>query len=235
MSIIHSYDSIWQDIFINNTGNVVSSSNTDGADTFFSSNLLFKNWTVYNGDDSFSAKANSTNITLLDSRFYHGLGIAIGSIGQYNDHFETVENIRAENIYFEDTLHAFYVKTWTDDQVGYPPNGGGGGLGFAQNIQLKNLTVKNARGGLFTVSQCTRFSGAPGVGNCTNSQFQVRDVNIQGLKGTTKDHIALSDVDVRSASNSTTVSSYLCGNVVGNQGWDCTGPACVGGSATGGC
>ncbi|KAL1596828.1 hypothetical protein SLS59_007569 [Nothophoma quercina] len=146
MSIIHSYDSVWQDIFINNTGNVVSSSNTDGADTFFSSNLLFKNWTVYNGDDSFSAKANSTNITLLDSHFYHGLGIAIGSIGQYNDHFETVENIRAENIYFEDTLHAFYVKTWTDDRVGFPPNGGGGGLGFAQNMQLKNLTVKNARG-----------------------------------------------------------------------------------------
>ncbi|KAH6629055.1 extracellular exo-polygalacturonase-like protein [Boeremia exigua] len=250
MSIIHSYDSVWQDIFINNTGNVVSSSNTDGADTFFSSNLLFKNWTVYNGDDSFSAKANSTNITLLDSKFYHGLGIAIGSIGQYNDQFETIENIRAENVYFEDTLHAFYVKTWTDDRVGYPPNGGGGGLGFARNMQLKNLTVKNARGGLFTVSQCTRFSGAPGVGNCTNSQFQVKDVNIQGLQGTTKDRrvvslqcsavapctdIALSGVDVRYAGNGTTVPNYLCGNVVGNRGWECTGPVCVGGSATGGC
>ncbi|KAF3042713.1 hypothetical protein E8E12_008847 [Didymella heteroderae] len=140
MSIIHSYDSAWQDIFINNTGNVVSSSNTDGADTFFSSNLLFKNWTVYNGDDSFSAKANSTNITLLDSHFYHGLGIAIGSIGQYDQQFETVENFRAENIYFEDTLHAFYAKTWTDDRVGFPPNGGGGGLGFAENMRLKNLT-----------------------------------------------------------------------------------------------
>ncbi|KAF9697730.1 hypothetical protein EKO04_004440 [Ascochyta lentis] len=249
MSIIHSYDSVWEDIFINNTGNVVSSSNTDGADTFFSSNLLFKNWTVHNGDDSFSAKANSTNITILDSSFYHGLGIAIGSIGQYNDQFETIENIRAENIYFEDTLHAFYVKTWTDDRVGYPPNGGGGGLGFAQDMQMKNLTVKNARGGLFTVSQCTRFSGAPGVGNCTNSQFQVRHVNIHGLKGTTKDRkivslqcsavapctdITLSDVDVRFG-NGTAVENYLCGNVVRNRGWECTGPVCVGGSATGGC
>ena len=268
MSIIHSYDSVWQDIFINNTGNIVSScesptchqflyiilttlaANTDGADTFFSSNLLFKNWTVYNGDDSFSAKANSTNITLLDSHFYHGLGIAIGSIGQYNGHFETIENIRAENVYFEDTLHAFYVKTWTDDRVGYPPNGGGGGLGFAANMKMKNLTVKNARGGLFTISQCTRFSGAPGVGNCTNSQFQIRDVDIQGLRGTTKDRrvlslqcsavapctdITLSDVDVRYASNGTTVPNYLCGNVVGNKGWNCTGAVCVGGSATGGC
>ncbi|KAF1925936.1 glycoside hydrolase family 28 protein [Didymella exigua CBS 183.55] len=196
--------------------------NTDGADTFFSSNLLFKNWTVYNGDDSFSAKANSTNITLLNSRFYHGLGIAIGSIGQHNDQFETVENIRAEDIYFEDTLHAFY---W------------------------KNQTV-NARGGLFTISQCTRFSGAPRVGNCTNSNFQIRDVDIRCLRGTTNGRrvlslqcsavspctdIALSDVNVRYAGNSTVVPNYLCGNVVGNKGWDCTGPVCVGGSATGGC
>ncbi|KAF1850260.1 glycoside hydrolase family 28 protein [Cucurbitaria berberidis CBS 394.84] len=249
MSIIHSHNSVWEDIFVNNTGNRVSSSNTDGADTFFSSDLLFRNWTVYNGDDSFSCKANSTNITLLDSHFYHGLGIAIGSIGQYNDAFETIENIRAENIYFEDTLHAFYVKTWTDDRVGFPPNGGGGGLGYAENMLMKNLTTKGMRGAAFSISQCTRFNGAPGVGNCTNSQFQVRDIVIDGMKGTTKDRrvvslqcsavapctdIKLSKVDLK-YTNGTVVPNYLCGNVLGNQGWNCTGPVCVGGSATGGC
>lgn len=267
MSIIHSSHSIWEDIFVNNTGTRVSScesshdlackyqlltistANTDGVDTFFSSGLLFRNWTVYNGDDSFSCKANSTNITLLDSHFYHGLGIAIGSIGQYNNQFETIEDIRAENVYFEDTLHAFYVKTWTDDQNGYPPNGGGGGLGYAQKMIMKNLTTKGLRGGAFTISQCTRFSGAPGQGNCTNSQFQVRDVTIDGLQGTTKDrravslqcsavkpctNIALSDIKLDFA-NGTSVSSFLCGNVVGNVEWNCTGSVCVGGSATGGC
>ncbi|KAH7139579.1 extracellular exo-polygalacturonase-like protein [Dendryphion nanum] len=249
MSIIHSHNSVWEDIFVNNTGNRVSSSNTDGADTFFSSGLLFRNWTVYNGDDSFSCKANSTNITLLDSHFYHGLGIAIGSIGQYKDHFETIENIRAENIYFEDTLHAFYVKTWTNDQVGFPPNGGGGGRGFAQKMVLKNLTTKGMRGGAFTISQCTRFSGAPGVGNCTNSQFQVKDVSIDGMKGTSRDRrvvslqcsavapctdIHLQDVDLK-YSNGSQIANYLCGNVGAKEGFECTGPVCVGGSATGGC
>ncbi|KAL6709796.1 hypothetical protein ACN47E_000581 [Coniothyrium glycines] len=250
MSIIHSYDTVWQDIFINNTGNRLDSSNTDGVDTFFSANLLFKNWTVYNGDDSFSCKANSTNITLLDSHFYNGLGIAIGSIGQYNDQFETVENIYGENVYFENTLHAFYMKTWTDDQNGYPPNGGGGGLGFAQNMVMKNFTIKNMRGAAFSISQCTRFTGAPGQGNCTNSQFQIRDVAIDGLKGTTKDrrvaslqcsaivpctNISLNDVELKHAQNETVVPNYLCGNVVQNRGWECTGPVCVGGSSTGGC
>lgn len=211
--------------------------------------MHFKNWTVYNGDDSIAFKANSTNITVSDSHFYGGLGIAIGSIGQYNGAFETIENIRAENIYFSNTLHAFYVKTWTNDQNGYPPNGGGGGLGYAANMQLKNLSVSGLRGAAFSISQCTRFSGAPGVGNCTNSQFQIRDVEIEGLKGTTKSSrvaslqcsavapctdIGLFDVDLR-LSNGTEAGSYLCGNVVGNKGWSCTGKVCEGGSATGEC
>ncbi|KAF2027136.1 extracellular exo-polygalacturonase-like protein [Setomelanomma holmii] len=249
MSIINSYDSNFEDIFINNTGNVVQSSNTDGVDTFYSSNLLFSNWNVYNGDDSFSCKANSTNITIRDSHFYNGLGIAIGSIGQYNDKFETVENIRAENVAFTNTLHAFYVKIWTDDQNGYPPNGGGGGLGHASNMVMKNLTVSGMRGATFSISQCTRFSGAPGEGNCTNSQFQIRDVEIVGLKGTTKDRrvaslqcsgvapctdIALEDIDLK-FSNGSSAEIYLCGHVVDAKGWNCTGAVCVGGSATGGC
>lgn len=196
-------------------------------------------------------KANSTNITIRDSHFYNGLGIAVGSIGQYNDAFETVENIHVENVYLSNTLHAFYVKTWTDDQVGYPPNGGGGGLGFASNITIKNMTVSGVRTAAFAVSQCTRFSGAPGVGNCTNSQFQVKNIEIDGMTGTTKDsgkrvvslqcsaiapctNITLSNIDLKLSSGAAP-GNYLCCNVVNTPGWNCTGAACVGGSATGGC
>ncbi|KAL1610763.1 hypothetical protein SLS60_002433 [Paraconiothyrium brasiliense] len=249
MSIINSHNSILEDILVNNTGNVVSSSNTDGANTMFSSNITMKNWTVYNGDDSIAIKANSTNISILDSKFYNGLGIAIGSIGQYFGHFETIQNLRAENIQYVNTLHAFYVKTWTADQNGYPPNGGGGGIGFAEDLYLKNLTVEGLRGAAFAISQCTRFSGAPGVGNCTNSQFQIRDVGIDGMKGTSKSSrvaslqcsaekpctdITLENIDLK-LSNGSAADSYLCGNVVDAKGWKCTGKVCEGGSATGEC
>jgi hypothetical protein len=61
---------------------------------------------VYNGDDSISFKANSTDITLTNSHFYNGLGVAIGSIGQLKDQFETVERVKVENIVYENTLHA---------------------------------------------------------------------------------------------------------------------------------
>ncbi|KAG8164419.1 hypothetical protein KVR01_006337 [Diaporthe batatas] len=249
MSIIHSHNNTLDSIFINNTGNTVQSSNTDGADTFYSSNIRFNNWTVYNGDDSISMKANSTDISVTNSKFYNGLGIALGSIGQYKGVFETMERLHFENISYFNTLHAVYVKTWTNDQNGYPPNGGGGGLGYASNVVAKNIEMEGMRGGAFTISQCTRFSGAPGTGNCTNSQFQVRDLEVRNARGTTKDKrvasfqcsavapctdISLHDIDVR-FSNGTAAPDYLCGNVVNPQGFTCTGPPCVGGSATGGC
>lgn len=49
----------------------------------YADNITFRNWIVDNGDDSISMKANSTNILIENCDFYTGLGIAIGSIGQY--------------------------------------------------------------------------------------------------------------------------------------------------------
>lgn len=61
---------------------------------------------MYNGDDSLSMKANSTDIAITNSKFYNGLGIAMGSIGQYKDQFETIERITVKNVEYENTLHA---------------------------------------------------------------------------------------------------------------------------------
>ncbi|KAL2854591.1 pectin lyase fold/virulence factor [Aspergillus pseudodeflectus] len=247
LAIIYSHHVDFENIFVNNTGNRVDSSNTDGADTIRSSHLNFNNLTVYNGDDSISFKANSTDITLRNSHFYNGLGVAIGSIGQLNDQYETVERIRVENVKFENTLHAVYFKTWTDDQNGYPPNGGGGGLGYASDMLFKNLQTTDMRGSAVAISQCTRFRGAPGQGNCTNSQFQIRDITIANLKGTTEServtsfqcsavapctNIGMFGIDLEFA-NGTAAEEYLCGNVKDPRGFECTGEVCVGGSATG--
>lgn len=119
----------------------------------------------------------------------------------------------------------------------------------ASDIQASNLEMEGMRGGAFTISQCTRFSGAPGTGNCTNSQFQIRNLEVRNVRGTTKSKnvasfqcsavapctdIGLYDIDVR-FTNGTAAPGYLCGNVVNPEGFECTGPPCVGGSATGGC
>lgn len=107
MDIIHASNITFDSIYVNNLGTAgTKSSNTDGADTLFSSNIRFNNWTVVNGDDSISLKANSTDVSITNSNFYQGLGIAFGSIGQYLNVFETIERISGSNNYFHGTTHA---------------------------------------------------------------------------------------------------------------------------------
>jgi galacturan 1,4-alpha-galacturonidase len=130
MTVIHSSNVLLQDIYVSSTSNSsASTSNTDGCDTIYANNITFHRWQVTNGDDGISSKANSTNILVTNSTFIGGTGLALGSIGQYKGVFETIENFTAKDCDFKNTVHAAFLKTWTGQQVGYPPNRGGGGLG----------------------------------------------------------------------------------------------------------
>jgi galacturan 1,4-alpha-galacturonidase len=142
MAIIYSKRTLLSNIYVSSTSSShAGARNTDGADTIYSDYITFDRWTVVNGDDSISLKANSTNIVISNSTFFNGLGVAIGSIGQLKGVFETVENVTVTDIVCHNTKYAAYIKTWTGQQVNYPPNGGGGGLGCeCKNVSLKSLT-----------------------------------------------------------------------------------------------
>jgi hypothetical protein len=43
--------------------------------------------------------------------------------------FETIENVLVRNLRYYGRHVPVYIKTWTGVQKGWPPNGGGGGLG----------------------------------------------------------------------------------------------------------
>jgi galacturan 1,4-alpha-galacturonidase len=88
---------------------------------------VLRRWTIDNGDDSISLKANSTNVLIEHCTFVRGQGFAFGSIGQYEGQFETIGNVVVRNITGVWSKYAAYIKTWTGEQVDYPPNGGGGG------------------------------------------------------------------------------------------------------------
>ncbi|KAF3761416.1 family 28 glycoside hydrolase [Cryphonectria parasitica EP155] len=249
MSIIYSHNVTLDSIYVNNLVESGSASNTDGADTIRSSNITFDNWTVYNGDDSIALKGNSTDITIRNSQFYDGLGIAIGSIGQYDGVYEVIQGLTVDNITYSDTLHAFYFKTWTGTQVGYPPNGGGGGIADVSNMNVTSLYASSLRGAAVAISQCTTFSGGGTPANCTNSEVQIHDITVQGLSGTSESDdvaslqcsavkpcydIAIEDITLTLAGG-TEATEYLCSEVESNTGFNCTGSACVGSSATGEC
>lgn len=48
-------------------------------------------------------------------------------------------------------------------------------------------------------------------------------------------NLTIEGVDIIDASNGTVVNQYLCDEVVDPIGWNCTGAACVGGTASGEC
>jgi galacturan 1,4-alpha-galacturonidase len=130
MTVIHSSDVLLQDIYVNNTSKTGAPTvNTDGklyftifsnksiltrnpgCDTIYANNITFRRWRVDNGDDAISPKANSTNILIEDSEFYRGSGIALGSIGQMDGQFETIENVTCRNITSHNTKNGAYIKT----------------------------------------------------------------------------------------------------------------------------
>ncbi|OTA98664.1 glycoside hydrolase family 28 protein [Hypoxylon sp. CI-4A] len=241
MTIIHSENILLEDIYVNSTdvnqqvGFGFSSLNTDGADTVYADNITFRNWIVDNGDDSIAMKANSTNILIENCKFYTGLGVAIGSIGQYTGEFETIENVTARNIEIYNMRYGAYVKTWTGISTGYPPNGGGGGLGYASNILFSNFTLHNVTG-IFAVTQCTSYNDASG--NCDTSPFNIRNMRLEGWSGDgVSDVVAsiqcsaaspctgieINGINIVDTVNGTAPVNYLCSNVVGPDGFNCTG------------
>lgn len=130
LSIMWSKNVLFDGVYINSTSHSgAPARNTDGADTLNSDSITFRNMYIRNGDDAIAIKRNSTNVLIEDSTFDNSLGIAFGSLGQYDGEYEIVENVTARRNTFLGTRYGSYIKTWTGEQVSYPPNGGGGGIG----------------------------------------------------------------------------------------------------------
>ncbi|KAL1586626.1 hypothetical protein WHR41_04503 [Cladosporium halotolerans] len=202
-----------------------------------SENVLLEdmNWVVDCGDDNISTKANATNILIENQDWYTGLGFAMGSIGQYEGEFEYVENVTVRNVTVHDRMrYAAYFKTWTGVSRGYPPNGGGGGLGYAANITMSDFKLDNTSG-IFAITQCTSYNSA--TGECNTSEFNIHDITLENWSGTSTSNvlaelqcsgaspcygIKYDNVSVEIPSNNTMASHYLCGNVTNPIGFECT-------------
>jgi galacturan 1,4-alpha-galacturonidase len=142
----------------------------------YANNITFKRWVVDNGDDGLALKQNSTNIYIEDSKFYHGTAaIAFGSIGQYPGQIEVLENFTGRNIYSENQRSAAYLKTWTGLNKGYPPNGGGGGIGHARNLSCIDFTSSNDSWA-WLINQRTSYNGQPGGEDTSLFQYVAREV-----------------------------------------------------------
>ncbi|THU85497.1 polygalacturonase [Dendrothele bispora CBS 962.96] len=233
MAIKNSVDVLFENIWINSTSNSSQPArNTDGVDVFFSDRITMRNWTVTGGDDNISMKANSTNILIQDCTFHGGLGVAIGSIGQYEGVFERIENVTAERITALKSRYAGYIKTWTGEVNGVPPNGGGGGLGYAKNITFRDFVLENVTDSVARITQCTSFNGV--TVDCNTSLFQISDITWGPMTGSISSGtlaamqcsraapcpgIEFVDFEEIETSGKRTIS---CSNIVDPEGFQCS-------------
>lgn len=72
--------------------------NTDGVDTFRSDHVVIKDWVYEGGDDAVAFKGNSTNVVVQNLTVFGGPGVAFGSLGQYPDRVDIVENITVKDV-----------------------------------------------------------------------------------------------------------------------------------------
>ncbi|KAI9155032.1 Alpha-L-rhamnosidase rgxB [Paramyrothecium foliicola] len=239
MAITYSHNLEFNDIYVNNTSTSEHNTlNTDGVDTVYSDNITFARWSVTNGDDAVALKGNSSNIFVYDSIFYDGQGIAIGSMGQYDGRWEYIENFYARNITFVNTAHVSYLKTWSGNSNGWPPNGGGGGKGYAKNIVIEDVQWLEGRHQPFFSWQCEHYEGDSGK-NCNSSEFKMSDIVWKNIKGTAKPNVihagwfqcsaaaggctnvTVEDYDVKFLETGKLLDLWHCENVFEPSGFTC--------------
>ncbi|EPS28520.1 putative rhamnogalacturonase [Penicillium oxalicum 114-2] len=201
--------------------------NTDGWDIYRSNNIVIQDSVINNGDDCVSFKPNSTNVIVQNLHCNGSHGISVGSLGQYKDEVDIVENILVYNISMFNASDGARIKVWpgvvsalsTDLQ-------GGGGSGSVRNITYDTMTIKNVDYAI-EVTQCY---GQKNLTLCNQfpSSMTISDVYFKNIKGTTSgkrdpvvgtivcsspdvcSKIYASDINVKSPKGS---NAFTCTNV----------------------
>ncbi|VDB84699.1 unnamed protein product [Peniophora sp. CBMAI 1063] len=125
--------------------------NTDGIDTYRSTNVQLLNWDITCGDDCLAIKGNTTNLLADNITCRGGDGVAFGSLGQYYNLIDNVDNVTISNVLvtrinssIQPLMHSgLYMKAWTGAINGVPPVNGGGGSGTVSNARFINFTVED--------------------------------------------------------------------------------------------
>ncbi|OZJ05679.1 hypothetical protein BZG36_01444 [Bifiguratus adelaidae] len=158
--------------------------NTDGIDIYRSDNIVFSNSVINNGDDCVSFKPNSTHIIVSNLACNGSHGISVGSLGQYENEIDIVENVYVSNISMSNAQNGARIKVWTGTAAGTSANyNGGDGAGIVRNITYDGMTVNNVDYAI----QVTQCYGQSNLTFCAEhpSRMLIQDVLFENFSGTT--------------------------------------------------
>ena len=168
--VANSSDVVFTDIRIRAVSHTFSfEKNTDGWDIIQSDHITIQNSTVTNGDgkcacraertmliltDCVSFKPNATNILVQNLSCNGTHGISVGSLGQYLERIDIVENILVRNISMYNSSEGARIKVWPDSFSEKSANlNGGGGSGSVRNVTYDGMWLDNVDYGI-TITQC---------------------------------------------------------------------------------
>lgn len=158
--------------------------NTDGWDTYRSSNIVIQSSTIINQDDCVSFKPNSTLILVQSLTCTGSHGISVGSLGQYPGHYDIVSDVLVTNISLSNVSDGARIKVWPGSPAALSGDlQGGGGAGRVSNITYDGLVVADADYAV-EITQCY---GQKNVTACDAypSLVTISDVVIRNVSGTT--------------------------------------------------
>ncbi|KAJ7173003.1 pectin lyase fold/virulence factor [Mycena crocata] len=160
--------------------------NTDGINTYRTDNVSMLNWDITCGDDCLAIKGNSTNVVARNITCRGGNGIAFGSLGQYANLTDIVENVLMEGLKMTridasvqpNMQNGVYFKSWDGSVNGAPPTGGGGGAGFTKNVTARNVVLDRVNRPM-TVGQTNNAKAGD-----LPSIYKFMDLNFENWTGT---------------------------------------------------
>ncbi|KAI0479844.1 glycoside hydrolase family 28 protein [Xylaria cf. heliscus] len=183
--IMNSSDVLITDInmWLEVTNSSSPPANTDGWDTYRSSNIVIQNSTIVNYDDSVSFKPNSTSIIVQNLQCNGSHGISVGSLGQYQGEYDIVEDVYVYNISMSNASDGARIKIWP----GVPPNttgsSSGGGAGYVRNITYE-LFYNTNNDWAIELTQCY-FASSQEACKQYPAVLQIEDILFKDFYGTT--------------------------------------------------
>ena len=165
--------------------------NTDGFDSWNSDNIRIINASITTNDDCLAPKGNTTNLYAKNITCYGSHGPSIGSVGQYPQWPDYVQNITFEDIRVINGSQGPMIKTWQGETESNTSNGGpgGGGSGLVKNITFRNVELVNVAFPI-QITQCI-YTEAGGK-YCDTSKMKIQDVRWINVTGTSRYNVAAS-------------------------------------------
>ncbi|KAK6537476.1 hypothetical protein TWF694_011661 [Orbilia ellipsospora] len=161
--------------------------NTDGFDTYRSDNIVIQNSVVNNGDDCVSMRGNSTNILIQSLACTGSHGISVGSLGQYYQNQDIVENVYVFNITMQNATDGARIKAWPGVFGEAMPGWvGGGGTGYVNNVTYDTMLLNNVD----LAIEITQCYGQKNLTACqlAPSTLEIHNVNFHGFYGVASTH-----------------------------------------------